>query len=225
MAQPQGSAALAKHARQIAAAIVGEHALTGDAARPIPRDGPSDEAGARGSPLLRQDLDVGQPRVIVDRDVDVLPAGARRALLAVAMHPVPGLVKAPQALDVEMDHVAGRRPLVALHRRRGLDHQPIQPQALQPSTDGRARHAEGASERPRRQAVRFAQLADQRHGGRRRLMRRRAWARRAILEGGQPAVAVALHPLADRPPAHAGGLGRGGVRPALVQDAVDEQLT
>src|SRR4030095_11908832 len=99
---------------------VREHALTGDAAGPIPGDRTLEKRTAGGTALVRQDLDVGQPRVIVDRDVDVLPAGPRRAPLAIAMHPVPGLVGAAQPLDVEMNQVAGGGPLVALHGRRGL---------------------------------------------------------------------------------------------------------
>jgi hypothetical protein len=109
-------------------------------ARPIPGDGALEKRTAGGAVLIRQDLDVREPRVIVDGDVDVLPARARRAPLAIAMHAVSRLVKSAQALDVEMQHVAGGGPLIALHGRRRLGGPPIQPQPPQPGTDRRARH-------------------------------------------------------------------------------------
>ena len=53
---------------------------------------------------------------IIDGHMDEFPAGTVRALLAVARHPVAGLAKAPQLLDVQMQQIAGLCVFVAQHR-------------------------------------------------------------------------------------------------------------
>jgi hypothetical protein len=54
--------------------------------------------------LVVEHLDVGQPGGVVDRDVDVLPAGAAGALSgpAVARDPVPGAALDPAELLTSM---------------------------------------------------------------------------------------------------------------------------
>ena len=74
MVEPQRVARLPKDARSIPAAVVGEDALTRDAPGAIPGDGALEKGAAAQAPLIRQDLHVGQARVIVDGDVHVLPA-------------------------------------------------------------------------------------------------------------------------------------------------------
>ena len=67
--------------------------------------------------LVRQDLGEGQARVVVDGDVQGLPAGMF-VLTAAAAVTAPGdLLEAGHALDVEMQQIAGKGMLVAHHRR------------------------------------------------------------------------------------------------------------
>ena len=70
-------------------AVVGEHALDADAVfGGEPGDRPLQEgAGVLGA-LARQDLAVGDPAVVVDGHVQVLPAGTGRALDAVGEDPL-----------------------------------------------------------------------------------------------------------------------------------------
>ena len=76
VAQAEHPAGLAKEARDVARAVVGHHALDPNAETLEPAQRPDEEAGDRPALLVRQDLDVGEPGGIVDRDVDELPACA-----------------------------------------------------------------------------------------------------------------------------------------------------
>jgi hypothetical protein len=60
----------------VADPVVGEHAVDGDAVQGEPVVGAPPEASAALGALVAQDLDVGQPRVVVDRGVQVVVAAA-----------------------------------------------------------------------------------------------------------------------------------------------------
>lgn len=70
--------------------------------------------------LARHDPGEGNAGVIVDGDMDELPAHAPAVALslAVAGDAVADAVEAAKLLDVDMDHLAGFGPLVAAHRGR-----------------------------------------------------------------------------------------------------------
>ena len=65
-------------------------------------------------PQYTPHLDVGDAAVVVDADVDVLPASAARVPLGVdAASTVAYALEFPQLLDVEVEHVPGLGVLVA----------------------------------------------------------------------------------------------------------------
>ena len=71
-------------------------------------------------PLVGEQTAAGDPRGVVDADVDVLPAAPLAAAGPGAGVPVAGRLEAAEILDVEVDHVAGMVMLVAPGRLRGL---------------------------------------------------------------------------------------------------------
>ena len=75
------------------------------------------ERGAGRAELVREHLDVGDATVVVDRDVHVLPPDPPRAPASIPMHPMPHPVDPPERLDVDVQEIAGRRPLIPRHRR------------------------------------------------------------------------------------------------------------
>jgi hypothetical protein len=77
---PKPRGRLQPGARVIGLGVVGQQALDQDALLPIPGEGALEEADAGLGILARQQLGIGQPRVVVDRDVQVLPADPPVAL-------------------------------------------------------------------------------------------------------------------------------------------------
>ena len=100
----------------VAVAVVAEDALDADAVVGIPGVCAAKERDAIGRALAGQQLAVGQPRVVVDREVEVLPAGAFAAGQAVAEDRLADRSEAAEPLDVHVDELAGACALVALHR-------------------------------------------------------------------------------------------------------------
>jgi hypothetical protein len=91
-------------ARAVGAAVVGEHALDADAVALEERDRPVQEGNRACRSLVTEHLRVGEPAVVVDGDVDVLPAdGAADVARAVGEGAVVVLRPAPDAM-------ARRRP-------------------------------------------------------------------------------------------------------------------
>ena len=84
--------------------------------------GPEEGHGAL-LPLIGQDLREGQARGVVDGDVDKLPADATRLALSatVAGDAMADAVEAAELLDVDVDQLAGRLPLVAAHGLGGIE--------------------------------------------------------------------------------------------------------
>ena len=81
-----------------------------------PAQRPDEEAGDRPALLVRQDLDVGEPGGVVDRDVDELPACTLRALAAIAGDPMADAPEAGELLDIEVDQLAGACAVVTPRR-------------------------------------------------------------------------------------------------------------
>jgi hypothetical protein len=109
-------------------------------------DGAAQEGDRAGGGEIVEHLGVGQPGVIVDHHVHMLPAGdsvpaalAAGALLgcAAADHAVPGATDASQPLDVDVHELARVAALVAVGRLRRFQPRAL-PQAdpLQPAGDG-----------------------------------------------------------------------------------------
>ena len=82
--------------------------------------------------LVGQDGGEGDPRVVVDGDVQILVAGAARLFRAVAMHAMAGLDDPGQALDIKMDEAARVLMLITNHRGRRVERaQTVEPGAAQ----------------------------------------------------------------------------------------------
>jgi hypothetical protein len=74
--------------------------------------------------LMRQELRLGEPRVIVDRDVEVLPAAAAGAVGGVAVDAVPHATDPAELLHIEVEELPGARVLVAHDGLRRLEPDP-----------------------------------------------------------------------------------------------------
>jgi len=122
--------------------VVAEKATDADPQRPVPREGALEKSCRRGPVIAREHFDVAQPRAVVDRDMDVLPAYAARATPTIAVNPVPDSEKSVELLRVEVHESARPRMLIAHDWARRL--QPAQTIQAQPSLnrdDGREREA------------------------------------------------------------------------------------
>ena len=74
--------------------------------------------------------------MVVDGDMQILPAGAAGSFLHQPGNAVSRLADASQALDVEVDHVAGMVALITDHgRRRVKGGEPVKPGATQSPAD------------------------------------------------------------------------------------------
>lgn len=126
----------------IAAPVVRQDALHGDALLGVPGDRAFEEPGGRLAALIAEDLPIAEARVIVDGDVGVLITHAPRAAAAIAMDAMPELADAPQLLDIQVDQLPGIVAIVAHDGARWL--QPVEPgqaDAAHLHDDGRARGA------------------------------------------------------------------------------------
>jgi hypothetical protein len=104
----------------IAGAIIGEHLADGDAEAAVIGQGGGEEGSGRGRLLIGQDLGEGDAGVIVDGDMDEVPAQAAGTAALVAMNAVADLGEAAEFLDIEMQQIAGGSMFVALRRGGGL---------------------------------------------------------------------------------------------------------
>ena len=93
--------------------VVGEHALDDDALLAVPDTGAAQEGSALLLALGAQDLAVGKPRVVVDRHVQVLPAGPAGAVDPVFADALADLEEASELLRVHVQELARALALVA----------------------------------------------------------------------------------------------------------------
>ncbi len=90
----------------------------------VESDGGVQEGDGGFTLLVGQHAGEGEAGVIVDGDVQRLPAGELRAAATTAIAPNDDLLIAGHALDVEMEQIAGSGMLVAYHRRCGMQMTP-----------------------------------------------------------------------------------------------------
>jgi len=76
MLNMQASTGGAEASRDVPGAIVGEHAPDADAVVAKSAERPPEKAGDGGAVIIGSELDVGDPRVIVDGDVQQIPTDA-----------------------------------------------------------------------------------------------------------------------------------------------------
>src|SRR5579863_3465428 len=108
----------------IAGAVVGEQAADRDAVLGVEGDGGVQEGDGSFGLLVGQHAGEGEAGVIVDGDVQSLPAGELRAAAAPAIAPNGDLLVAGHALDVEMEQIAGSRMLITHDRWGGMEMAP-----------------------------------------------------------------------------------------------------
>jgi hypothetical protein len=104
----------------VAAAVVGEDALDGGAVVGVGGDHPSGKRDAVVRSLVGVQLDLGDPGVIVDGDVGVLPADPVAALRSVAQDALSDLPEAAELLDVQVHQLADRGVLIPIRCWPGL---------------------------------------------------------------------------------------------------------
>ena len=113
VANAQAAASLAEGAGAVTGAVVGEQASDAYAERAIVGHGGVEELHGRAAALIGQDLGEGDAGMVVDGDVDELPAGGARASGLVAGNAVAGALEAAESFDVEREQFAGSVVLVA----------------------------------------------------------------------------------------------------------------
>ena len=135
VADAQPSQRLGEAAGAVGAAIVGHHPLGPDAVRTEPAQGAEQEGGGGVPALVAQHLDIGQPRRVIDRNMDEVPARAPiAAARAGAGDAMAGPVEPAELLDVEMDQLARPGALVTPHRLGRIEPgQPPHPRPCQPA--------------------------------------------------------------------------------------------
>jgi hypothetical protein len=86
-----------------------------------PGHSPQQEANCRCLLLVWEHFHVGQTGGVIHCHVSLFTTGStRRTETPIASDPVADPLKTGELLDVDMDHVAGLRPLVAAHGFSGL---------------------------------------------------------------------------------------------------------
>jgi hypothetical protein len=113
-----GGASFAEGLGPVAGAVVGHDASDSDAEASVVGQGRRQEGDRALLLLVGQDLAEGDAGIVVDADVDELPAAAARAgdAGALAGDAVAGSVEAAKLLDVDVDESSGRPVLVADRR-------------------------------------------------------------------------------------------------------------
>ena len=134
----------------------------------------------------RPDFAAGQARGVVDADVHIFPAGAARAVAAIAGDPVPDRLDTAELFDIDVDQLTRPLALVAHRRRlRRQRRQSAEPEAAQHLAHGRGRHAQLACDGWAGQALspQLLDLRDPRLGG---PVRERCGAELRSLSAGSP---------------------------------------
>ena len=160
-------ASSAEVAGAIAGAVVGEQSANGDAVLGVEGDSGAQEGDGGFALLVGQHAGEGEAGVIVDGDVQSLPAGELGAAAAAAIATNGNLLIAGHALDVEMEQIAGSGMLVAHDGRSGMQVAPaVEMSPLQNAADGGGAEAGGLGDliggrNSRRRAMTWAINSDE----------------------------------------------------------------
>ena len=111
---------LAKLVGAIATAVIGEQGANGDAMASEKVNGFLEKGDGGMGLLIGEDLGEGHARVVVDRDMQSFPSRMFVLTTAAAVPAPNDLLEAGQALDVEMEKIAGAGMLIAHDRRQGM---------------------------------------------------------------------------------------------------------
>ena len=108
-------------AATIAGAVVGEQTANADAVISVEGNGSAEESDGSLGGLVGKHAGESETGVVVDGDVQSLPAGKLRASATAAIAANRDLLITGHAFDVEMEHVAGSGMFVADHRGSGME--------------------------------------------------------------------------------------------------------
>jgi hypothetical protein len=97
----------------VAAAVVSEQTFDVDPLSAVPTQGPLEEPCGGLSPLVGQDLDVAEAAVVIDADVDELPAASVVSASAVSGDPMSNFAESPEFFGVEVQEFTRTVSLVA----------------------------------------------------------------------------------------------------------------
>ena|SRR5579884_209646 len=127
----------AEVAGAVAGAVVGEQAANGDAVLGIEGDGSTKEDDSSLALLVWKHAGKSEARVIVDGDMQSLPAGKLGATATATVAANRDLLIAGHALDVEMEQIARSRMFVAHDGRGGVQMTPaVELSSPENATDG-----------------------------------------------------------------------------------------
>ena len=117
MADAQGLAKPVERLRTITLSVVRHRPLDPDVEAFVPGHGCDLEGHAAFLPLALADRTEGQAGIVIDRDMDELPADAPAIALAVAVacNVMADAVEPTQFLEVHVNHLAGAALLIAGH--------------------------------------------------------------------------------------------------------------
>ena len=114
-----------KGVREVGLVVIRQHAFRPHPVPSEPAHAPAQEPSGAGPFAGGQDFDVRHPTVVVDADVDILPAQAPHLARPIPVDAVPHPTNAGQALHIEVQQFA--RPLPFIPSDRGRRDQPGQP--------------------------------------------------------------------------------------------------
>ncbi len=131
----------------IAGTVVGKQAANDDAVLGVEGDGGMQEGDSGWALLVGQHTGESETGVIVDGDVQSLPAGELRASTPPTVATNGDLLIAGHALDVEMEQIAGSGMLIADDGRSGMQVAPaVEMSSLKDAADGGGAEADGVSD-------------------------------------------------------------------------------
>ena len=136
---------MAKLVRAVAAAVVGEQGAHHDAVTREELEGLVEEGDGGGGLLVGQHLGEGEAGVIVDSDVQGLKAGMLMLAATPAIGAQKDLLITGQALDIEVQQIAGMRVLIANHGRCGMKIAPAAEAGALENAADRGRAESGAA--------------------------------------------------------------------------------
>jgi hypothetical protein len=143
MADAETTASIAEEARAITRAVVGQQTTNGDAERAVVSDRGVEESDGGVAAFIGQDLREGEAGVVVNSDVNELPAGTATALGLVGGDAMTGSEEAAELLDVEMQQIAGGGMFVAAQGPSRFEiADTVQASAAQNAADGSGREAD-----------------------------------------------------------------------------------
>ena len=223
MHEAEAAAEVLEGAGAVGGAVVGEDTADADAEAGVVAEGGEQGAASALGGFVGEDRGESDAAVVINRHMDVFPACATRRLAAVAGDAVAGDLEACEALDVQVQQVAGGLVLIAANRRGRLK----AGQTAQASLPCDAGH--GADADPQLLGDPAAGLALPSPldyllaDGLRRAMRTAPGTGGAVMQPCPALLAVAPQPLVNGAHAHAHRLRHLGRPHALLQHALDQQ--